>query len=471
MAKREETLVKNTFIFAIGNLGSKLVQIILVPFYARILTNEQYGTVDIMQAVVQLLLPICALAIYESVFRYAMEKDYDKSAVLSIGLSVTFWGTIAMCAAGLVAGLWLPASYVWLVIANTAVNAVWTVVSQYTKAIGHSVLFAADNVLMTTLVLVLNIVFLSVFKMGIPGYMLGYTVANLLSTLFLIVCLKSDFKVKIARVDKKLLKEMLLFSFPLILNGICWWLSSFTSRVMITASMGTVENSQYAAASKIPQLLSVVVTIFYQAWQVSANEEFKSEDAKEFYSKTYEQNSSFTFLIGSFLILLCRPLNAIYLGENYADAWVLMPPLVLMTVFFSFSQFLISIYSANKKTNMAFITNLFCVVVSVILTWVMLALWGLMGAAIASAIAYFLLWLVRIWDTGKIIRIQYHTGRIILSVLILLLQSVLVCLNLDTIITYSLCTIGSIVLLFVYKDTVVNMIGFLLSLVKRIVKR
>ncbi len=469
MAKREETLVKNTLVFAIGNLGSKLVQIILVPFYARILTSEQYGTTDILQAVVSLLIPICSLAIYESVFRYAMDNEYDKSAVLSTGVSVTLAGTAVMCVAGMIMGNWFPPQYVWLVIANTAVNAIWTLVSQYTKAIGHTVLFAVDNILMTTLVLVLNIVFLSVFRMGIAGYMLGYIVANLLSGLFLIVCLKSDFRLEFKKVKKPLLKEMLLFSFPLILNGICWWLSSFTSRIMITATLGAAANGQYAAASKIPQLLSVVVTIFYQAWQVSANEEFKSKDAVPFYSQTYEQNSAFTFLIGSFLILACRPLNTVFLGENYTDAWRLMPPLVMMTVFFSFSQFLISIYSANKKTNMAFVTNLFCVAVNIGLNWLMLPIWGAMGAAIATAIAYFLLWIVRIVDTRKIIPIEYRTGRIVISTLILLVQSVLVCLDLDTVFTYGICTVCSVGLLVMYKDTVIGLVRLFVQMLRRVV--
>ena len=58
MSNRNEKLVKNVLLFAIGNIGSKLLQIILVPLYTRVMTSAEYGTVDIMQAIVSLLMPV-----------------------------------------------------------------------------------------------------------------------------------------------------------------------------------------------------------------------------------------------------------------------------------------------------------------------------------------------------------------------------------------------------------------------------
>ena len=78
---RNEKLIKNVILFAIGNIGSKLLQIFLVPLYTRVMTTSEYGTVDVMQAIVSLLMPIFSFTIYEAVFRYAMEKDYDKKSV------------------------------------------------------------------------------------------------------------------------------------------------------------------------------------------------------------------------------------------------------------------------------------------------------------------------------------------------------------------------------------------------------
>lgn len=470
MANREEKLAKNTILFAAGNFGSKLLQIILVPFYTRVMSDAQYGTVDLLQAIVSLLLPIASLAIYESVFRYAMEKEYDKNAVLSVGLLISLVGAVVLCAGGGVVCVFAPASYVWLVIANSIFNSLRTLMSQYTRAVGRTVLFSIDNILMTLLVLVLNIVFIAVLRMGITGYMLGYTLANLLSAVFLYVMLGEQRKLRFSGIRKGLVKEMLLFALPLIPNAICWWISSFLDRVMIVSMVGTAANGLYAAAHKIPSLLSVVVSIFFQAWQMSANEEFRQKDIAGFYSKIFEQISACIFLLSSVLIVLSRPINSIFLGADYGGAWVYMPPLVLSMTFFSFAQFLGSIYSANKKTNMALVTNLVGVAVNVTLNAVLIPLIGTIGAAVATAVSYLVLWLVRIIDTGKIVPMRYKIVTIVAASLIVSAQTVLVCADLDVVVTYSLCAVGTAALLIMYRRTLFTMVNFFLRFAKKILK-
>lgn len=450
MAKREENLAKNTLLFALGNFGSKLLQIILVPFYTRFMTDAQYGTVDLLQAVVSLLVPIASLTIYESVFRYAMEKEYDKNAVLSVGVVVTIFSTILLCLGGCAASFLAPAGLVWLVIANTITNSLRTLMSQYTRAIGRSGLFALDNVLMTGLVLVLNIVFIALLGMGITGYMLGYTLANLISTIFLIGCLGGKCRVSLKCAQKGLLKEMLMFSLPLIPNAICWWVSSFLDRVMIVSMVSTAANGLYAAAHKIPSLLSVVMTIFFQAWQMSANEEFKKRDIAQFYSKIFDQMSACIFVLASVLIVLSRPINSVFLGADYYAAWQYMPLLVLSTSFFSFAQYLGSVYTANKKTQMAFVTNAIAVVVSVTLNAVLIPWMGVLGACTANATSYLVLWLVRVVDTRRIVPIAYRTKQILAACLIVTAQAILVCLDVDAALTYGICAAGTVALVALF---------------------
>lgn len=471
METRETHLIKNTLIFALGNFGSKILQIALVPFYTRVMTSSEYGVVDILQALVALLLPIISIAIYEAVFRYAMDKDYDKDAVLSVGITINAIGNIVMVLLGLGFMCWFDPTYVWLVIINTSMVALWTLFSQYTKAIGKSVLYSVNNIVLTTAVVIFNILFLTIFRWGIVGYMLGYILANLVATLMLIVALRKDIRVRFKLIQKRLVLEMLIFSVPLVLNGICWWLSNFTDRMMITSMLGSSENGMYAASSKIPHLVSVVVTVFCQAWQISANEEFDSEDSSSFYSKIYNELSGYVFIMASFLIIFCRPLNIIILGKTYYSAWVIMPVLTLASTFFAFAAFLLSIYSANKSTTMAFVTNLICVVANVLLNYLFILKWKTLGAAIATAVAYAILWAIRIIDTKKILAIQYDFLKIVMASASVVLQAVLVCMDFDYIITYSLCGLGTTIILWLYRAVVIRSITFAVNLAKRFLKK
>jgi len=240
---------------------------------------------------------------------------------------------------------------------------------------------------------------------------------------------------------------------------------------MIVSMVGTSANGLYAAAHKIPSLLSMVMSIFFQAWQVSANEEFRKEDIAHFYSKIFEQISACIFVLSSLLILLSRPINSVFLGVDYYDAWRLMPPLILSMTFFSFAQFLGSIYTANKKTNMAFVTNFIGVLVSIMLNVLLIPRLGTLGAGIANASSYLTLWLVRVKDTHKIVPIQYSIPRIIMASLIVLLQAVLIILDLNSVVVYCLCAAGTLVLVVLFWNSLLTLAKFVLQFARKVLTR
>ena len=473
MSTRNEKLVKNVLLFAVGNIGSKLLQIILVPLYTRVMTSAEYGTVDIMQAIVSLLMPIFSFTIYEAVFRYAMEKDYDKRAVFSTGIVMSLLGTAILGVGGGVASLFIDKTFVWLVAANSAVGFFRSLLSQYARAVEKTVLFTVDSVLLTVFVLILNVLFIVKWDMGITGYMLGYILANLLSCVLLYLFLGPYRKFSLKAVTKPLVGEMLRFSLPLIPNAVCWWVSSFIDRIVITAVVGEAANGIYAAGHKIPSMLTMIVTIFFQAWQMSANQEFKKKDISDFYTAIHDQIFSVILLVSSFLIVFCKPITSVFLGAEYYSAWQVMPLLLVAISFFSFAQFLGSIYSANKKTTMALVTNLIGVGVSLTVNIVLVAVFkiGILGSAIATVCSYFVLWTVRIVNTGKIVPIYYKKKKMIVAVLVLTAQAVLVTFSAGGVIITVLSTAAFAALAILFAKDMLGLIKFALGFVKKIVKR
>ena len=58
MNSRAKYLLKNTGIFAIGALGTRVISFFLVPFYTYILSTEEYGTVDLIFTLCTLVVPV-----------------------------------------------------------------------------------------------------------------------------------------------------------------------------------------------------------------------------------------------------------------------------------------------------------------------------------------------------------------------------------------------------------------------------
>ena len=90
-------LSKNTILFTINSFGSKLISFLLVPLYTYVLSTNDYGTADLITSTVQLLVPVLTLNIQDAVLRFSLDKEYDKRAVISVGIKHNFIGLILLC--------------------------------------------------------------------------------------------------------------------------------------------------------------------------------------------------------------------------------------------------------------------------------------------------------------------------------------------------------------------------------------
>jgi len=81
-------LAKNTLWFAIGEFGSKLITFFMVPLYTSVLTRKDFGQVDIFNTTLSLLIPFISLILPEAVLRFSLDKDEDKSEVLTNALII-----------------------------------------------------------------------------------------------------------------------------------------------------------------------------------------------------------------------------------------------------------------------------------------------------------------------------------------------------------------------------------------------
>ena len=433
------------------------------------MTSFEFGFADVLQAVVALLYPVITLSIFDAAFRFGMEQNNNKNSVLSTGVAISLLGTITLCFVGIIISFFYPSIYLWLIIFNAIINCFRTLYSQYTRAIGKTALFTLDNILLTAYVLILNIFFISVLKLGAIGYMLGYTVANALSALFLILNLKKLAYIKFALIESDLIKQMLRFSLPLIPNALCWWFSSFGSRFFITHFIGESANGLYAAAYKIPSLLSVIASVFFQAWHISANEEFKKNDITEFYTEIHDLIFALITTVSSSLILMSKFITTVFLGGEYRNEWFYIPILLIAIAFLSFAQFLESIYTANKKTGMAFVTSFISVSINLILNVLLIKPLGVSGCAIALAVSYFVLWLCRIFNTRKIIAIKYNIPKIIISILIITSQAVLIYFKTPFAFSYTFVTL--ILLFIIFSGSFISLFKFGVKLFKKFLRK
>lgn len=424
-------LVNNSLIFAVGNLGTKLIVFFLFPLYTYYLTTSEFGMVDLFTSTINLLVPIFTLSIFDAVFRFVMDKSYDRKEVLINSLIVIFIGFILLLVIYPVFILLLPFAdyiqYFYIVLLSQSILAILT---QYVRAKGMVKLFAASGIINAFILLLSNLCFLVMFHKGIVGYLMSIIIANLVSILFVIFGgeIHKDFNVK--KINIRLMKEMLKYSIPLIPNALMWWIMGFSDRYIITYFLGLSANGLYAVASRIPSILSIITSLFFQAWQMSAIEEVESKDKSHFFSNVFNVFSITLLVATSLLLAHLKFIIELLLDDAYFEAWKYVPFLLLGVVFSSFSSFLGANYIATKNTSGVFKTSIIGAGVNIVISITLIPIIGINGAAIGTMLSFALIWLLRIIDTKQFVNIRFNIRTFFLTLTIILIQIGALYLNL-----------------------------------------
>lgn len=410
-------LLGDSFIYLLGNIGSKVISVVMVSFYSFMLTPEQFGKIDITQTTISLMFPFVTLCIQEAVLRFCLKSNYSKSEILSNGISIVCCSAVVSIPLCLLMDVFhFIGGNVFLIIILVIVESIYTLFSQYCRGMNKVKLFAVAGMVFTLIMATSNIIFLKYIGLGIDGYFLSMISGYVVSIFILSIGGKLFKNIHFKLISKRTLGIMVRYSIPLIPNSIMWWMMNAADKYVIMLTLGNEANGIYAVAGKLPMILSTFTTIFMQAWQVSAISESDSKDRNVFYSKIFNGLASFLFIIISGILIILKPFLATVISSNYMDTWRYVPFLLFSTVFSSFSLFLGTNYTAMAKTGGAIKTTLVGGVLNVILNFILIYFIGLNGAAIATAISFFVVWMLRIWDTKQFVQIDIKWCKFIFSI-------------------------------------------------------
>ena len=416
-------LIGNSFIFAIGNLGSKLISIILVPLYTYYLTTSEYGTVDLITTTTSLLLPIVSLSIFDAVLRFTMDKSQPTDSVFTNAIVVTSIGVlIAILSYPILRYLNVFGDLIIFMYAILILQAFQSLSAQFIRAIGKVKIFALNGIVMTIVTGVMNITLLVYLNMGITGYLLATVFSNLVSIIYLTIVGKTYRFINFKKINKTLTKKMLVYCIPLIPNALMWWVMNASSRYFILFFVGASANGLFAVANKIPSLLSILNQIFSQAWQLSAIEEFDSKNKSKFYSEVFNYFSMFMFLGTSAILVVIKIAMDFAVAPEFYNSWRYVPFLLLGVVFSSFSSFLGTNYIAAKKTSGVFRTSIIGGIVNVISNLIFVTWIGTNGAGLSTMISFFVIWVIRVYDTKQFIDMKLNLKVLIANLLVIAVQ-------------------------------------------------
>lgn len=428
---KEKELIKNTLIYAVGNIGSKLLTFILIPIYTKYLKEADVGYFDIIVNTALLLLPMITFQISDGIYRFIIKTDDEKERkiIISNGYIIIIQNIALFTIGYILISIGFNVKNSILIYLYIITNLVYTVKGQVVRALKKTKEFAMAGFIVTLVSLLLNIVFITKFKMKTEGLLIAYIIAFFIGSIYL------EWKGKIlkyfsfeeANINEK--RKLKKFSVPLIPNVISWWVMNLSDRYMIANFISNAANGVYSIANKFSSIIVIVNSFFSLAWQESAIVEYDSKDRDEYYTRMF--NTYMKIQLGGAIVLIAftKIVFKFLVKENFYVGYKAIPILYVASVFSAFSVFYGTGYQSANDTKGSFQTTILGAVLNITINIFAIPMWGIEGAAISTLVSYLVVWIVRIIQTKKYFSIKISKLELISLIIILLIFTVIYYVN------------------------------------------
>lgn len=449
MNKNKE-LVKNTIIIFIGKFCTQFITLLLLPLYTHFLSTEDYGYIDLIQTYLTFFIPLILLKIDAGIFRFlidARKSEEEKNKIITNGIFIMFVELIISTILFAVAVKIFSIKYSILIVMNLISLSVLTFLLQIVRGIGKNKQYSFSSIIAAIVTIVLNLIFLVGFHKNGKYVLIASLISNIICTIYLLIVNKILKNVKIKYIDKKLIKDLLKYSIPMIPNELSWWIVHVSDRTIISYALGVAANGIYSVSCKFSNILSSIFNIFNLSWQESAALHINDTDKDEFFSNVINKvfNLFICFCIG---ILACLPfVFELLIKDSYREAYKYVPILLLANIFSVLIGLIGSIYVAKKMTKEVAKTTMIAAIINLTIDIALIKVIGIYAAAISTLVSYMLLAIYRYIDVQKYVKVKIPKKNIVVNSIIFIL----------------------VVVLYLYNNIALNVINLLLCILYAII--
>lgn len=458
MENKNKRLAKKSLIYFIGNLSSKILNFLLVPIYAYTISSTDLGNYDYIITLASIIIPIVYMVLWEAILKFSLSQ---KATIRRITTTTSIFTIILNI-------IIIPIMYiVFQYFYNIGVNAIYIVGifvlygltniwQYYARALKYEKVYVFSSIIATISNLIMNIIFICVLKMGFIGLAISYIVSNVIAIVVIEFKVKIISSIKLEDFDAKLLKNMIIFSAPLVLNTVSAWLLSGASRIIIINKLGSNANGIYTFANKFSVIVTLIGSVINMAFVEESIINSKSENVDNDFLKTVE------FLLEKFLSLLILAIPTINIfyymitSTEYYESKLYFPFLLIYSLFSVMATNIGTIFHVINKTKYAFFTTILGTIVFFLVAIIGIDKFGLICISNAQILGAFVIFISRYIYAKKYCRQGFDWKKIAIMLFFYIAISIL-CYNANLISNIIVFMILLVMISYTNKNIIINL--------------
>lgn len=247
-------------------------------------------------------------------------------------------------------------------------------------------------------------------------------------------------------------KDLLKYGIPMAFTTGLTWLFQSIDKIFLSCYSNDQELGYYSAAFKIVSVLIVLQASISTFWNSIAYDIYiKNSKERKFFEKNAIYISCLMFFISIFLLIL-KPLIYIFLGSKYQNSIDIFPFLLLIPVMQSISDITGIGINFSKKTIYSTIISLIVASINVLGNYLLVPIFGALGAAISSGISYIIFFILRTSISSKMIGFRFNYLKLGFGIIVLIINFIISIFIKNYIINFAFNIISIFILIFIYSD-------------------
>ena len=230
-----------------------------MPFYSFYLTKSELGNYDIILASVTVITPLLTLQVADSVYRHILNVVDQKK--LNQFFSSGFFIVNISCFLSLIifffVNLFIDFSFIIELALIQAGYIYYNFVQQTIRGLGQHKIYAIMGGFNASMVLLFSVSAFVFFDFGFRGLLISIFMSNFLAAIIISIKCSLFKMLKLNCINFKVIKQMLLYSSPLLPNTLSWWVIDLGSRYLILFYLGLEENGIYAISARYAGIIAI----------------------------------------------------------------------------------------------------------------------------------------------------------------------------------------------------------------------
>ena len=371
-----QSLAKDTAIYGLSSIIGRFLNYLLVPLYTAKMSVESgnYGVVTNIYAWTAILLVLLTFGFETTFFRFASKEKGDVGKVFSMSMQVIG----ALCGVFLLfVFLFMPSiaetlgyemhpEFIGMMAVVVALDALQSIPFGLLRLQNRALKFASLKLLNIFTNIALNLIaflllpwlynkspetFDGIYNPSNQAFYVFFI--NLVCTTFITLFFIPELKIFRFTLDGALLKNMLKYSWPLLLLGIAGILNLNADKILYTylvpGQEGIKDLSIYGASVKVAAIMAMLMQAFRYAYEPFVFGNSKDKNSKALYAKAMKYFiviALLAFLVVMFYMDILRHIISPDYWEGLKVVPIIMAAEIFMGIYFNLSFW----YKLNDET-------------------------------------------------------------------------------------------------------------------------